>query len=317
MKSLKIIDKYNDIESLISHWDTDGIISSCLLMRALGIGKNQVVLSSINATVKHLVKSIKKGYKKIAILDLNIPEKELTNNLNKVIGKKSLPQLIVIDHHEWSDKSLTLLSVYSRSREFIIEPNYPSTSRIILERILDKSTISDKEIFMVNIADDDDLFMNTYPLTKKLRVILRWSDWKTRYKILEECVNNQLSSRWLDELYQEILPKYNVEMERSLESQEILNIGNMKICISRPSEKIHPGDLQLYIEEKKRVQADIYIFLYKSGLSIRSTKLNVAKLAQELGGGGHPKASGVTFERINEDINIKEKILRLIEKLYK
>jgi nanoRNase/pAp phosphatase (c-di-AMP/oligoRNAs hydrolase) len=314
---LKLKEKYRDVDLIISHWDTDGIISSCMLARGLGLRIDDLVLSSINASVSNMVKYMKKGYSKIAILDLNMPEKELANHLSKVLNKKNLPELLVIDHHPWNENSVTMLSAYSSSREIIIEPEYPSTARIIYEKLLEKDSLTEEETFMVNIADDDDTFTNTYPLTKKLRVVLRWSDWKIRYKVLGECLKGNLWSEWLERYYREAYPKYEQEIEKTLETTELVNLGHMTICFVKPSEKVHPGDIQSYLEEKRKVTADIYLFLYKSGLSIRSARFNVANLAKELGGGGHPKASGVLFESEERATNIKEKLLRLIEKLYK
>lgn len=318
MNTLTLSELLSGTQQIISHWDTDGIISACLLVRALELDEDQVVLSSISASVAQLVKAIKRDNDKIAVLDLNIPERELVNNLGKVLGRKRLPELLIVDHHIWSDRSLTLLSAYARKVNALIDLTFPSTSRIIYEKLLDKSSLTEREALYVDIADDDDTFTNSYDITKKLRIILRWGSWKIRYELLRECIDNEMWFSSLEKLYREIAPKYEGELEKSAEHFELIEQGGLTICFLKPSEKVHPGDLQAFLEEKRGVSADIYLFVYKNGLSIRSSKYNVAKLAVELGGGGHPKASGVFFETEDKSpSNLKERLLGLIERLYK
>jgi len=311
---LKLKEKYRDVDLVVSHWDTDGVVSACLMARAIPLEPHSVVLSSIGQSVAYLLKYGRKGFARIAVLDLNLPERELARNLSKVMGKERLPELIVVDHHSWSDTALTLLSAYSSKLETLIYPSYPSASRIIVEAMAEE--VGEYEKMLASLADDDDLFTNTFPVTSKLRAVLRWSDWRVRRRVLEECVSGALWSQWLERTYQEIAPKYRAEIEKSAETLETFNVGGLRVAFLRPSQRVHPGDLQLYLESRN-IRADIYFFLYERGLSIRSSGLNVDPLVRELGGGGHARAGGVSFEDVKEHGSLKDAILGLVRKLYK
>jgi nanoRNase/pAp phosphatase (c-di-AMP/oligoRNAs hydrolase) len=83
-----------------------------------------------------------------------------------------------------------------------------------------------------------------------------------------------------------------------------------------PNERIHPGDLQVFIEKKTGNIADAYVFFYNKGVSLRSGSIDVSKIAKELGGGGHKRAAGATLQS-EERESLKQRIISFFAKMVK
>ncbi len=181
------------------------------------------------------------------------------------------------------------------------------------EKILSLYNISDKySIELAKLARDDDLFLNKYKYTIIWRRILRWFDWKTRYRALNSFVKGRIMPRWALKLYKEIKPLYEEHLKETIKSYKLVSVKNIKIAIVKADPRIHSGEIQ-YLLEKNGVNADYYIVVYPKALSLRSRKSNVALIAEEFGGGGHYMAAGIPCTSETQDIIIN-KIIKYFEK---
>lgn len=307
-------------DAVVSHWDVDGVLSACLLSRALGLNPGDVVLASINASVRILLDLAKKDYGLVALLDLNMPKKELVSGLRKAASLRRRPGLLVVDHHAWDEEAVFLLSAYSSEKVLLVDPTAQSTAKLIADRVLESGSLGEYERLLVDVATDDDTFVNAIEFSAKMRLLLRWYDWGVRYRLLESCVNGVLWPAWAEDLYRKTLPKYNELTAGAVEGAEILRVGHLTVAVMRPSERVHPGDVQLLFE-RARGAADLYVFLYKGGVSLRSRTVDLTMLLRELGGGGHAQAGGASFGSSAESEpepsrGFKDRLLGLVRRLY-
>lgn len=281
---------------IISHWDIDGIASAALIARSTNITKTRITkirLSTISALPTNLNYALSKSFyiqpfTNLVITDLN-PLPQTIDTMVSLLSKAIDIGVKVywIDHHVWRSEVIdTLKSIGVKV--------YIDTSRISAEIVKDLIGINDMASnILVELARDDDLFHNKIPYTKKLRRILRWYDWKIRYKVLKYFINGIIWTNTLEKLYTQISREYQALIRKSISKHHVYNIKGLKIIVVDDVDpRIHPGEIQEEIE-KMGLSADLYVFIYPTATSLRSNHIDVARIAMSLGGGGHPRAAGI------------------------
>ncbi|MEM3229259.1 MAG: DHHA1 domain-containing protein [Fervidicoccaceae archaeon] len=300
---------------IISHWDIDGIASAAMLATTLGVSKDNIRLSSTTKTHYYLKELKKARAKEIYIADLN-PGPDIAELILKETTKKCQTRIHWIDHHLWDDDTLETLKLCSNI-ELILSPSAECTSKLIIQTVLRGYDIPSHLLDLMNLAEDDDTYSNKYELTPKWRIILRWGDWEIRYKTLESWIDGYIWPKWAQEFYEKAHREYRELMEKAIGTAEYSLFDEKRIIFLYPSEKIHPGDLQRFVEERSGSKADVYVFVYKKGISLRSKTVDVSLLAKAMGGGGHKYAAGVILrEPLEDKESIKQRIVSIFKKIY-
>ena len=282
---------------IVSHWDLDGIVAASLLV--YGSEEHSITWDLRLSTPSRLLKSIEEVAVQggaLAVADLNPNPQAEPLSLRKLLAKPE--KTYWFDHHEWPRKILEDLSTMKRLH-LIIDPE--ATSSELVARHLEnecglKLLEPHREILEVAVADDKnkgspELFEEVY----KWRIILRSIDWPTKYRIAELFANGELWSEWLEEIYSKSRAKYEKELSLSIEKTRLYTPDcGLKIAVVKASEQLNPSDV--YNRLKEKIEADIYVISYGKGVSLRSEEIDVRRIAQKLGGGGHPKASGARLK---------------------
>ena len=297
---------------VVSHSDVDGVVSAALIHR---ISKDVKVIGCYLSSIRALTRSLNlavnnvlvNGASHLIISDLNIAS---TNQLQVV--KSILSKLTGIgvevywfDHHRWFEK-------YIKELEEIGVYMHIDENLVAAEIIAKYFNINDPySLKLVELAVDDDRFINENPLSTKWRRVLRWYDWSFRRKAVKALAEGDIWPKWADEAYKAIEEQYNNMLKKIVEELKVVNINEYRTAIifNVPG-KIHPGDIHLELLSRG-LEADIYILVYSGGTSFRSKVIDVALLAQKLGGNGHTHSAGapVKFTSIEEVKNTLSKIL--------
>ncbi len=305
------------VDGIVSHWDIDGIASAALVSYYYGIPFENIKLSSTNMIMKYIRELTSSGANHIFVLDLNLNTK-LASDLIGFINKKRRSRsigLTLVDHHEWSLDVINMLSESSRTIT-LVDNNMSCTAKIIIDKLLKNKQIRQEHLMLAEMAEDDDLFLNRIPLTSKWRLLLRWGDWTLRYRTLESWIDGIIWPEWAEIEYEKAHKEYDMLLENAVKTAETALVDGNKILFVYPDQKIHPGDLQAYIEKNQNTVYDLYVFVYGKGVSLRSDKFDVSQMARLLGGGGHKKAAGAIIG-VSDKNKIKMKIINVFSKFKK
>ena len=299
---------------IISHWDLDGIISAALVVRhrlSMNEYNTKVRLSTINALAKNLYvflnkHLVKEPHSHLIVLDLN-PLKdsyELIENALEVAIDYGI-RVQWIDHHSWNNHIVEELKALGV--DILLDKD-----KVTAEIIARSFNLNDRySKDLVELARDDDLFLNRYKYTIYWRRILRWFDWDIRYRALHSFIAGDIWPEWARGLYGQIHEHYRKLMEKALTNTIIKDYGAFRIAISYSiDQRLHAGEIQDMLI-KNDIRADIYIVVYPNAISLRSNVVDVSDIARRFGGGGHPKASGIPLNSPSPD-KIIDKILRYI-----
>ena len=299
------------VDGVISHWDIDGIASAAILAHYMGVPIENIRLSSTGRIHVFFKELLNAGVNRIYILDLN-PNFTVASRIASESSVKH--EVIWIDHHRWHDEALDVVRG-CRNHRLIVDPESPCTAIMIATELLRDVELKDPHKLMLRLAIDDDTFNDKLELTRRWRMLLRWGDWSLRYKILEDWIDGIIWPSWAEREYERVRGDYERLLAKALGTIEIANASGFKILFAYPDEKIHPGDLQRAIENIAKERADVYVFIYERGVSLRSNILDVSRIAKMLGGGGHRNAAGAKMNTDRE--NVKNIIINLIWKLSK
>jgi len=299
-------------DGIVAHWDIDGIASAVLIARHYNIPIDNIRLSSTSRVYKFVKELVSIGLNHIFVLDLNLNEK-VTRDIARLTRKRGIG-ITIVDHHEWSQSTLEFVESLHNLR-LILGSSYPCTAKLVHDSILSSAPLREEYKLLLDMAIDDDTYSNKIPLTSKWRVLLRWGDWGLRYRTLEYWLDGLVWPEWAEIEFQKIWKEYERLIYAAVESVEDASVEGTRILFVYPDQKVHPGDLQHYLENIVEKKADVYVFVYGKSVSLRSAKLNVAEIARILGGGGHKKAAGASLN-VSDKSSIKNTIISLFSRAF-
>ncbi|RLG84499.1 MAG: phosphohydrolase [Thermoprotei archaeon] len=282
---------------IISHWDIDGIVSAALIARSTNITKTRITkirlstISALNANIMHaLNKSFYiQPFTNFVIIDLNPPQSCIHDIASLLLNAIEMGiNVYWIDHHVWDPNNIEILK--SIGVKIYLDQNKVS-AEIVRDLVGLDDMVSNT---LVELAKDDDLFLNRFPYTVKLRRILRWYDWSIRYRVLKSFINGSIWPIWAEKLYTQISDKYESLLDEVVKNYTVHDIkGTSVVVVKNIDPRLHPGEVQDKLE-KNGVIGDLYILVYPTAISLRSDTIDVSRIALALGGGGHQKAAGIT-----------------------
>ena len=299
-------------DGIVAHWDIDGIASAVLVAQHYNIPIDNIRLSSTSKIHKFVKELVSVGLNHIFILDLN-PNEKIIREIARVTRKRGTG-VTIVDHHEWDQSTLEFVESLHNLR-LVLNSSSPCTAKLVHDSILSNAPLREEYKLLLDMAVDDDTYSNRIPLTSKWRVLLRWGDWSLRYRTLESWLDGLVWPEWAEIEFQKVWKEYEQLLSTAVKSAEDANVEGMRILFVYPDQKVHPGDLQHYLEKIAKKQADVYIFVYGKSVSLRSAKLNVAEIARVLGGGGHKKAAGASLN-VSDKTSVKNTIISLFSRAF-
>jgi len=297
---------------IVSHSDVDGVVSAALIYRVKGdVSVLGCYLSSIRALIRSLGLAVNNalvnGASHLIISDLNIADDNQTKVITKLLSKLVNIGIEVywFDHHKWLEKFINELTGIGVNM-------YIDESMVAAEIIAKYFRLDDDySRKLVELAIDDDRFINKNPLSTRWRRVLRWYDWNFRRKAVKALAKGDLWPKWVDEAYKTIETIYVAMLRQAIKNLKIIDVNGYKVAtVFNVPGKVHPGDVHLELISQG-LDADIYVLIYSGGTSFRSRVVNVASLAQKLGGNGHTHSAGapIRFSNVDEVKNTLSKIL--------
>jgi len=292
----------------VSHWDVDGVIAAALLVRMLGVDYMLATPLSLSTILREAL-----DYKPSTIILCDVaPSPKKLQKLEQLFRHytSSGGRIVVLDHHEWPRRLIEIENV-----EAIVDTSRSSASEIVAEWLKSKGyRLGGYEEKLVEVAVDDELFRNRVEEAVMWRRMLRWYDWSFRYRAVEAIAQGGLMPEWARQAYREMIGEYMKAIRKAIESSTLAIARGLTIVVidarEEPLNRLHPGDL--HEEAYQRYgDVDLYVIVYPSGFSLRSTRINVDKIARRLGGGGHEKAAGVPY-KCNSIDEILEAIVKAV-----
>jgi len=311
---------------ILTHGDIDGIASAAILLRYLRIKMNvkdeniELIFTGPSALPEKLKELINSNVKTIYITDISINIKN-SENIKGIIKKLNSEgkRIIWINHHQWSIEDINEIM---KSVESIVVEKTLSTARIVYEKFMKEDDISRK---IAEYADDIDALTDKFDESFILRALSFKNGWKE--KLIMKFSNGIF---WDEEISREA-EKVKRIAERDIneaykktkiyETKSGLKFGLIDLrgaetpkswLAKRISEKFN---LDFTIVWRKDYAISIYI-------GNKSKNINLLKIAEEFGGGGHPFACGFRIKlswksKIINYLTLKRKILKEVEDVVK
>jgi oligoribonuclease NrnB/cAMP/cGMP phosphodiesterase (DHH superfamily) len=279
----------------ITHDDLDGFLSAYLVKHAFEGEKFKYISSSVHDVDNNVKKYIIEEHDPnnlYFITDLSVSNEvaDLLDAYNNVT---------LLDHH------ITASHLKDRKWAYLDLQGKVSASELTYRYLINKATTPEyenkyKEV--AKIATDYDLWIKKIPKSDALNNLLYATSFKRLFdnsdkyfKICRNGNNYNLNftniGRHVIMLYEESKDAY---ISSAISRTKIVTIKNMKVGLVFAENHIS----QLGNEIIDKLDADIVCILNakNQAVSFRSKKdIDVSKLAQALGGGGHKNASGCGF----------------------
>ncbi len=302
-------------KTIITHADSDGIISASLILKQLNPEYNHYVyFASPNSLRDSICYSImKKKLSELYVLDLSA-------NRESLIASAIYPKAYWIDHHIWNFNFEIPKNVV-----IVVDENAESTAKVISKHFGISSNLVEiaNQIDRNNVRDEDaEFFRNLVGglrtfykdmLSERLRKLV----FDLATKSFEEIKNNDENRKIVEE-YVNFLKKLDEEIEKNL---KIVEINNKRIAIYQSLNDFPVYYLTNKLKTHEKAPFNyIIVMMYKRYSNRLVTKVefrthtneNVLDMAKFFGGGGHRVASGATIEGYISDEQLLEKIQNFI-----
>lgn len=274
---------------IITHDDLDGVGAAALYIRARGLSIAETIIgfTKPHILVDSLRKALKEKPSRIMIADIGL-NPGLVNEVVEVLSKSNV-EVEWYDHHVWDSgwvKALTSIGV-----KLYIDTTTCATGVVAKYLNLD----DEFSLKLVKTICAIDLWRWDYPLAPFLYRIGMWVDEKK--ELLTRLTVFFASGRLWDDSFNRIVEDFvNKELRnysRVDRIVELLELDNCRIVLAVKYWDGPPHRSLLAQYLLSRYEADIAVILRPwGGISLRSRRVDVRRIALELGGGGHPKASG-------------------------
>ncbi|MCD6371908.1 MAG: hypothetical protein J7L39_04320 [Candidatus Aenigmarchaeota archaeon] len=301
------------METIITHADSDGIISAAIFLKATKLRKFKVLFTSTPKVKDTICRSIigNNELRKINIFDISPTELLLT--LSSVYQK-----VLWIDHHKMHE-----IPFIPKNVELVVNDSKPSAAQVVADYFKIKNELVDiaNEIDTNQVKSDEARFLRDYIGAIK---------WKFRGKFVQSKLKNALivlvregiGKLGNDESTARLIEEYRKWCEESVKDTEkkllVEEVNGHRVAIIETTSilpiflvceklKMHekaPFDIIALINHR--------VFRNKiiSKIELRThTGFKLYNLAKKFGGGGHEKACGATIE----DLFTASDLLRTLE----
>jgi len=291
---------------IITHVDADGIGSSALVARSIGVKKND--LSNINIFYIQPDK-IHETLKKIAqkssrkIISKSIYITDLAPNKNRITDIRDALEVLIkrgnkvvwLDHHLWEENWVKILS--NTGAKIIIDTSTCATGVVRKNLLPDDPFASELEnvICSIDLWKFDDPRSSFFTRLVSYEDTDKWRKQITDKIILAEKVDDVIKwgMNYVLEIIDRELEEYNYYLARYV----IKKICGVKFVILVKEDDSFIGTSQLGHYMLSITDSDVAVIIRSNGsISFRSKEFNVRDLAVELGGGGHKLASGASIK---------------------
>jgi len=290
----------------IAHADSDGIISTALLLKVKNQNKFKLIFSSAPRLKQSLVNLIIKNLNKNEVYIFDLSSSEITLAL-----ASTFDHVIWIDHHVWDD-----LTIPKNVEVFVKQSE--SAAKLVAEyfEVEDELVEIANEIDRNNVKSEEAKFLRDLISSIKWKFAINFRKQEQLYKKIALTLAfdklNNLKTQF-KELLQEFNSWLKIFEEQFRKNLEFYEMNDLKIAIYQNSGFIPIYWLLNKVEEKIDILIVLSYLKNKTKIELRSlTGKNVLPLAKYYGGGGHKQACGATVNNLIQKEEILEKIKKML-----
>ncbi|MEM3615467.1 MAG: hypothetical protein QXX09_02335, partial [Candidatus Methanomethylicia archaeon] len=239
----------------------------------------------------------------ITDLSLNIRNSEKTIELVKNV-KEMGNKIIWIDHHQWRDEYKEILG---KEIDSLIVNGISSAARIVYEKFMKDDEISRK---IAEYADDIDTLTDRFEESFILRALSFKKDWQE--KLLDKFYKGVFWDEEISKEAEEIKERVSIDLEKTFKKVKIFETkGGLRFGFI-DLRKVKTPKSWLARKAAEKFDLDFMIILRKDdAISVyignRKKNINLLKVAEKFGGGGHTFACGFKVK-----LSLKSKIINYI-----
>lgn len=274
---------------IITHDDLDGVGAAALYLRGKGLKPYEVLIgfSKPHQIVEKLKKALKEEPEVIAVMDLGL-NKDIVDEVVNIISSSNVV-IEWFDHHVWDKNWIKKLkSVNVR----LYVDNSTCATGVVAKYLGLNDEFSLK---LVGVICAIDLWRWDNPLAPFMYRIGMWVDEKQEslLKLVAFFASGKLWDKDFDEIVEEYVNKELKNYKKIDRIVEVMDIDDCRVVLAVKYWDGPPHRSLLAQYLIARYNADVAIILRPwGGISLRSRTVDVRSIALELGGGGHPRASG-------------------------
>ena len=288
---------------VVTHTDLDGVGSAAAILRIAGrrLGRDSTVAFTEPYELHELLESLE-GYLErgdalvIADLGLNSDTRE---PIREVLGKVVARGVRVewYDHHVWGEDDLEGL----RRLGAAVHVDRSTCATGVIVRYAPRVWGVEPDSFLEELSKavcSADLWRWDHSLSPKLfrAVGSREASREWRLKVIEKFLSGTLWDEEMEKRLEEYVSEELRNVSSILKTVYVAEVGGLRIA-SAYKENGPPANSIVGALLTARYKADIAVIVRPNGgISLRSGKINVQKIAAKLGGGGHPRAAGAKIE---------------------
>lgn len=288
-------DEYNHVY-IITHTDLDGIGAAAAAIRMLSRGEGEYTLVfaepyNVHEALESIVDSVSEG-DLIIVSDLGVNKASFDKSvilLSEALSKGARAKWL--DHHIWSAEEKERLS--SIGVEVHVDTSTCATG--VVARYLKPSNQDEFVGRLVDAVCSADLWRWDHPMSGKLFRVVgeRWQSTEWKQRIVEKFASGVMWDAEMEERLQEYVTQELEGYNLTLRSVATAESNGIRVVATYKYFKGPPNSSMIGALLLSRFDASIAAIVRSDGgLSLRSRKYNVQVIARELGGGGHPRASG-------------------------
>ncbi|MFV2082404.1 MAG: bifunctional oligoribonuclease/PAP phosphatase NrnA, partial [bacterium] len=238
---------------------------------------------------------------RLILVDINM--KGRIGPFDKIAGKKGV-ELHIYDHHPRTDQD------YSGDLEVVEDVGATTTILVeILRRRRYKISPEEATVFALGIYEDTGslTFASTTP--RDLRAVAFLKEKGAHLEIIPAFIGRDLDAEQISLL------------NDLLQSIEIQDIHGLPIALAASSTDEYIGDLAVLVHKMVDMEnLEVLITLVRMEDRVilvarsRQPEVNVAKICEEFGGGGHPSAASATIRELTL-VQVREKLLIILDEM--
>ena len=279
------------VYAIITHTDIDGVGAAALYLYLSGNPEYRVFFTEPFLLHRSLAKASSAYYERIVILDLGI-NPQVYNEVLKYVSllrKHEIP-ISWYDHHVWEDRWVR--DMEALGVELHIDRSTCATG-VVAKYVAPRGNVKETgfvDELVKGICAGDlwkfDHWLGPY----YIRLVRRKDSNSWRRQVLKVLASGK---HWTPEFDQKVVEHVERELGTLTSKLDLVekNVNGLKVIVAESHEDLENSFLAAYI--MGRYSAEVAVLVAVDGkLSFRSRGVNVRDLALELGGGGHPYASG-------------------------
>lgn len=293
---------------ILTHGDIDGISSAAIILRylekELKISREdvKVVFTGPSTLLEELKKIVNIKETSIYITDISLNPtnaEDIKREIKRLKMDKN--KIFWIDHHLWREGDLKDLE---KIIDLIMINKTSSSARIVYEKFMSKDEIS-KKISLY--ADDIDTLTDRFNESFILRALSFKDEWKE--KLLEKFSKGIFWDEEISSGAEKIKRKAENELNKNCKKTKVFDTkSGLKFGFVDLRKSETPKSwLSRKISEKFKLDFMI-VWRRDNAISVyigdRNKEINLLKIAEKFGGGGHPFACGFKIK-----LSLKSKLL--------